>query len=49
MFACTARNNPVKAGIVRNPEDFIYSSASNYAGLEYMLEVEILTTKWTTI
>jgi REP element-mobilizing transposase RayT len=42
-------NNPVKAGIVRNPEDYIYSSASNYAGLEYMLEVEILTTKWTTI
>ncbi|MFW6222047.1 MAG: REP-associated tyrosine transposase [Bacteroidota bacterium] len=42
-------NNPVKAGIVRNPEDYIYSSASNYAGLEYILEVEILTTKWTTI
>jgi REP element-mobilizing transposase RayT len=42
-------NNPVKAGIVRNPEDYIYSSASNYAGLEYILKVEILTTKWTTI
>ncbi|HKB44397.1 MAG TPA: hypothetical protein VKC90_08400 [Chitinophagaceae bacterium] len=24
--------NPVRAGIVRNPEDYIYSSASNYAG-----------------
>ena len=26
--------NPVKAGFVRRPEDFLYSSASNYAGFE---------------
>lgn len=25
-------NNPVKAGIVRLPEEYIYSSASNYPG-----------------
>jgi hypothetical protein len=40
--------NPVRAGIVRKPEDYIYSSASNYAGLESILEVEILPTKWKT-
>jgi REP element-mobilizing transposase RayT len=40
--------NPVRAGIVRKPEDYIYSSASNYAGLESILKVEILTTKWIT-
>lgn len=26
-------NNPVKAGIVLSPEDYLYSSAMNYAGL----------------
>jgi hypothetical protein len=40
--------NPVRAGIVRVPEDYFYSSASNYAGLESVLDVEILTTKWIT-
>ena len=32
-------NNPVRAGIVINPEDYLYSSARNYAGLDYLLEV----------
>lgn len=31
--------NPVRAGIVKYPEDFIYSSASNYADMESLLDV----------
>ena len=35
--------NPVKAGIVRRPEDYIYSSASNYHGCpERALDVTLL-------
>ena len=34
--------------IDRKPEEFIYSSATNYAGYESILEVEILTTRWKT-
>src|SRR5258706_6064197 len=34
--------NPVRAGIVRNAEDYIYSSASNYAGKGGILDVEII-------
>jgi REP element-mobilizing transposase RayT len=41
-------NNPVRSGIVRKPEEYIYSSASNYSGLESVLEIDILTTKWKT-
>ncbi len=40
--------NPVRAGIVRKPEEYIYSSASNYAGLESIIDVIVLTTKWIT-
>jgi putative transposase len=36
-------NNPVKAGLVNDPIKWIYSSASNYAGLGGVLEVE---TRW---
>ena len=35
-------NNPVKALIVDNPEDYIYSSARNYIGKQGILNVEIL-------
>lgn len=43
-------NNPVRAKIVQHPEEYLYSSARNYAGLEPMLRnVEILTTKWKTV
>ncbi len=35
-------NNPVKAMIVRNPHEYIYSSASNYAGMESLLDVIVL-------
>lgn len=35
--------NPVKAGIVDNPEEYLYSSARNYAGRkDYIIEVELL-------
>jgi hypothetical protein len=33
---------PVKDKIVTLPEDYYFSSASNYAGLEYELEVILL-------
>ena len=35
--------NPVRAGIVANAEDYMYSSARNYADLNNLLEVEILS------
>ena len=36
-------NNPVKAGIVLSPEDYLYSSAINYAGRpEKLMEVILL-------
>jgi len=31
--------NPVRAGIVRNPEDYLYSSAPVYAGFEGLIEI----------
>jgi REP element-mobilizing transposase RayT len=34
--------NPVKAGIVVEPEHYLYSSARNYAGLNGLLEVTLL-------
>jgi REP element-mobilizing transposase RayT len=33
-------NNPVKAGIVANPEDYLFSSASAFAGLDSIINVE---------
>lgn len=35
-------NNPVKARIVENPEDYLFSSARNYAGLNGELEVVLI-------
>ncbi len=35
-------NNPVVTGTVIYPEEYLYSSAKNYASKEYILEVEIL-------
>jgi putative transposase len=36
-------NNPVVAGIVRHPEDYLYSSAGNYAKLsEDLMEVMLI-------
>ena len=40
--------NPVRAGIVSKPEDFVYSSARNYAGMESVLDVTVITPQWKT-
>ena len=34
--------NPVNAGLVYRAEDYIYSSASNYAGLDQIIDVDCL-------
>jgi len=34
--------NPVRAGIVYRSEDYIYSSASNYAGIDQIINVDCL-------
>ena len=35
-------NNPVRAGIVEKPEDYLYSSARNYMGEKGLIEIEPL-------
>ncbi|WP_281614370.1 transposase [Flammeovirga sp. SubArs3] len=36
-------DNPIKAGIVQDSKDYLYSSASNYHGMKYnLIEVDIL-------
>jgi putative transposase len=42
-------NNPVKAGFVKNPEEWLYSSAAWYYGLECILEVECLPPRLITV
>ncbi|QQS52363.1 MAG: hypothetical protein IPM71_06410 [Bacteroidota bacterium] len=32
--------NPVRAGIVVNAEDYLYSSARNYAEIDSILEID---------
>ena len=32
--------NPFRAGWVRNPEDYLYSSARNYADMESLIEID---------
>ncbi len=34
--------NPVRAGFVENPEDYLYSSARNYAGLESCFNITLI-------
>jgi putative transposase len=34
--------NPVRAGLVYRAEDYIYSSASNYAGIDQIMDVDCL-------
>lgn len=34
--------NPVRAGIVREPHEYVYSSACNYAEMETVLEIDML-------
>jgi REP element-mobilizing transposase RayT len=38
--------NPVRAGIVENAEDYIYSSARNYAGLSAEMKITLLDIPW---
>lgn len=33
-------NNPVRSAIVSNVEDYLYSSARNYAKLDYLIEID---------
>lgn len=40
--------NPVRAGLVENPEDYLYSSAQNYAGSKGLLDVVLLSVTWKT-
>lgn len=41
-------NNPVRARIVEKPEDYLYSSARNYADLDGMIDVDFINMKWKT-
>lgn len=41
-------NNPVRAGIVEKAEDYLYSSARNYAGLGSVLDIVEVDIKWKT-
>ena len=41
--------NPVRSGIVVNPEDYLYSSARNYADMESIMDVVIASRRWKTI
>ena len=42
-------NNPVRSGIVEKPEDYIYSSARYYAGLDCVLNISDISLPWKTI
>ncbi|MCD4679860.1 MAG: transposase [Bacteroidales bacterium] len=42
-------NNPVKKGIVEMPEDYLYSSARNYAGKDSHIDIELLTIPVKTV
>lgn len=35
-------NNPVKAGFVAKPEDYIYSSAGDYARIKGLIDIEMI-------
>jgi len=39
----------IRSGIVEKPEEYIYSSAKNYAGEKGLLDIEILTLPWITV
>ncbi|MBV9962292.1 MAG: transposase [Parafilimonas sp.] len=34
--------NPVKAGVVEKPEDYLYSSARSYYGMKGLIEIDLL-------
>ena len=35
-------NNPVKAGFVDKPEDYLYSSARDYVGIKGLIDIELI-------
>ena len=41
--------NPVKSGIVIKAEDYLYSSARNYAGLDAVIEIDKVDLLWKTV
>jgi putative transposase len=41
--------NPVRSGIVDKSEEYLYSSARNYADLDGVIDVIRIDTKWNTI
>lgn len=42
-------NNPVRSCIVSKPEEYLYSSARNYAELDNILNVTLAGLRWKTI
>ncbi len=42
-------DNPVRAGLVEKPEDYLYSSARFYAGLDCVLPIVDIGLPWKTI
>jgi REP element-mobilizing transposase RayT len=44
-------NNPVRAGIVDRPEDYVYSSARNYArgNKDCLIEIDLLEPWWSDV
>ena len=42
-------NNPVKAGIVEKPYEYIYSSARNYADFDSVIEIVKVDFLWKTV
>lgn len=42
-------NNPVRSGIVVKPEDYLYSSARNYADLDSIIDIIKVDFLWKTI
>lgn len=42
-------NNPVRRGVVNNPEEYVYSSAKYYAGEESLLDIIPVDFSWKTV
>ena len=42
-------NNPVEAGFVKQPQEWIYSSATNYQDMESIMEVETISQRLITV
>lgn len=42
-------NNPVRSRIVAKAEDYLYSSARNYAEMDSVLEISLASKRWKTV